>query len=731
MSNPDDTFAKYVLQTGMATDAQIAKVRERLSESGVQSTLPDLMVEAGIITTAQRENVEKKLRTQTTGIQQLGNYKLVKKIGEGGMGLVYLAEDTVAYRKVALKVLNRKYATDPEFLGRFRREAQALGRLNHRNIVAGFNVGEDKGYQYYVMEYCEGEPLDKRLKREKRLSIPDAIEITTQVARGLQYAHEHNTIHRDIKPGNIFMLRDKTVKILDMGLSKTMGETDSSFNTQAGVTVGTPHYISPEQARGRQDIDGRADIYSLGATLYHFITGQTPFEGPTSAVIMTKHLTDQLTNPSDIRRDCPAGLVHVIVKMMAKKPDDRYLNCAELVEDLEQVAAGRPPSSPALDPVHSSVMRPVRIGTSKHRPVEPELALQPASTPQLTTRSSGNNRRITGKRDPIAPAEDRPGTKNVPPVRVEGVALADSSASPVSVPPRRNNAALLIAAVAVVCLALGAWIAFGGGLTKPSEPLQPDKKIDVVETTNTTTASSTAAVTPTTTSTDPMPEPVKSPASAHNFTETTNLLAMYLKQRNFGRARERLEALQREVLEFDMYNPDWCGKLDRAEREIKAGETRLYNDFIKELIGPGELGPIPPAALMLFNGAVPSGGTDKNVKWSARAIKILKDRVTYLDGLNDNQKLTFEGPRDLLNPGPLGHICIDYNAMLDADVVVKMQTTDDKWKEFNLHLAAGRMRKADLQPGPKEMKGVNVLKLVFEFNTRDDVLAVYRIYLTH
>ena len=164
MANTDDTFAKYVLQTGMATDAQITRAKQRQSEmsrGGSSSPLPEVMVAEGIITTAQRENVEKKLRAQGGGIQQLGNYKLIKKLGEGGMGTVYLAEDTVAYRKVALKVLIRNLATNPEFLGRFRREAQALGRLNHPNIVAGFNVGEDKGYQFYVMEYCEGESLEE------------------------------------------------------------------------------------------------------------------------------------------------------------------------------------------------------------------------------------------------------------------------------------------------------------------------------------------------------------------------------------------------------------------------------------------------------------------------------------------------------------------------------------------------------------------------------------------
>jgi len=364
-SLPDETFARYVLQSGMVTDAQIARARQRQAEvqGDAPAALAEIMVSEGIITREQRENIEQKLAAQATGIQQLGKFKLIKKVGEGGMGAVYLAEDTFAFRNVALKLLHRKFAGDRDFLARFRREAQSMARLNHANIVAAFDVAEEKGYHFYVMEYCEGEPLDKRLKREKRLEISDAIDIAIQVARGLQYAHERSTIHRDIKPGNIFIISDGTAKILDLGLSKNIGEADTSFNTQAGVTVGTPHYISPEQARGDADVDGRTDIYSLGATLYHIVTGRTPFEGATSVVIMTKHLTEQIENPADLRAEIPDGLVHIITKMMAKERDDRHLNCAELLEDLERVKNGQMPSSAVLDPIRSSVKPRMRRST--------------------------------------------------------------------------------------------------------------------------------------------------------------------------------------------------------------------------------------------------------------------------------------------------------------------------------------------------------------------------------
>jgi eukaryotic-like serine/threonine-protein kinase len=290
------------------------------------------------------------------GVQQLGNYRLIKKLGAGGMGAVFLAEDTIAQRKVALKILPKKLATsNPDFIQRFRREAQAMGKLNHQNIVAAFAVGEEQGHNYYAMEYCDGEPLDALLKREKFLKPERAVEIVTQVAHGLQHAHKYNLIHRDIKPANVFITSEGVAKILDLGLSKNIEEQDTAYLTQAGHAVGTPHYISPEQAKGAADIDGATDIYSLGATFYHLVTGQTPFDGKTSAVVMTKHLTEQLPNPQDIREEIPDGVVHVIVKMMAKDRKDRYTNCSELIDDLDAVAAGHSPSSHALEAVKSSV----------------------------------------------------------------------------------------------------------------------------------------------------------------------------------------------------------------------------------------------------------------------------------------------------------------------------------------------------------------------------------------
>jgi len=372
---PDEAFARYVNQIGNASLDQIEAARAlqaEIAKKGIVVSLGEVLVQQGILTPAIRENIEKKLEVQQQGgLKQLGQYKLLKKLGEGGMGAVYLAEDTGLGRKVALKVLPKKLAGDKEFLSRFRREAQATANLNHVNIVSAYAVGEELGFNYYAMEYCDGESLDSLLKQQKRLACDQAVEIVMQVARGLKHAHEHGIIHRDIKPANIMIcapLRSAgfqpagadagkmpalqegfVAKILDLGLAKTVGGTEQQFYTQAGVALGTPHYLSPEQARSDKNIDGRTDIYSLGATFYHLVTGQTPYTAPTAAMIMVKHINEQLPNPQELNADIPDGVAHVIMRMTAKKPEDRYRDCKELLDDLELVIDGKMPLSHAVE----------------------------------------------------------------------------------------------------------------------------------------------------------------------------------------------------------------------------------------------------------------------------------------------------------------------------------------------------------------------------------------------
>lgn len=357
----DDDFARYVKQVAMVTPEQVEAAEQeqrRQLASGVTIPMGELLVKQGAITAVQREGVEKRLAAkQAGGLHQLGPYRIVRKLGEGGMGAVYLAEDTAATnRQVALKVLPKRHAQDAEFVSRFKREARSAVGLIHPNIVAAYAVGEDFGVHWYAMEFCPGEGLDARLKRDARVSWKDAVHIVAQIAAGLAHAHANGTIHRDIKPANIVLAANGTAKILDFGLAKQLGG-GQSLMTQTGVVMGTPHYIAPEQARGEKDIDGRADIYALGATFYHLITGHTPFSGSSPAAVIMRHLSDELPDPRDGLSDLPDGVVEVLRRMMAKKPKDRYRDGEALIADLELVAAGQSPAGSAINPSLSSLAR--------------------------------------------------------------------------------------------------------------------------------------------------------------------------------------------------------------------------------------------------------------------------------------------------------------------------------------------------------------------------------------
>jgi serine/threonine-protein kinase len=259
------------------------------------------------------------------------------------MGTVYRALQVPLGRTVAVKVLASRLASDPAFIERFRREARAAAALNHPNVVLPIDVAEHRGCHYISMEYVEGESLGDLLDREGRLPWRRAVEITRQVAAGLEHAHRRGLVHGDMKPENVLLERDgRLAKITDLGLARRHGAPLEE--SEGGGFFGTPYYVSPEQARGETALDGRADIYSLGATLWHLLVGVPPFEGPNGAVIMTKHAIEPVPDPRTSVTDCPDGLVAVMAKMMAKKAEDRYANCRQLGEDLDALLAGRLPA---------------------------------------------------------------------------------------------------------------------------------------------------------------------------------------------------------------------------------------------------------------------------------------------------------------------------------------------------------------------------------------------------
>jgi len=262
----------------------------------------------------------------------IGNdFVILEELGRGGMGVVYLSHQISLDRPAALKVLSKKYADNNDFVAGFIKEARAAAKLNHPNIVQAYAVGEDSGIYYFAMEYIEGETMKDVLKKVGKIPVDQACEIVRQIADALDFAwKEQRLIHRDIKPDNIMIIsKNQRAKLADLGLARVAGEIDT---TQDEV-MGTPQYISPEALTG-SPMDVRSDIYSLGATFYHFLTGSFPFTGRNALEIAKKHLQEPLQDPRTLNSAIPESIAQIVMKMMEKSPDDRYQTAESLVEDL-------------------------------------------------------------------------------------------------------------------------------------------------------------------------------------------------------------------------------------------------------------------------------------------------------------------------------------------------------------------------------------------------------------
>jgi serine/threonine-protein kinase len=284
----------------------------------------------------------------------LGDFHILRRIGTGGMGQVYLARQTSLKRDVALKLLRGELNTNLTALKRFQAEAQAVAKLNHPNIVHIHQIGEADGLQYMVLEFVDGRNLRDYLARKGPPDLPVTLSVMRQVALALQKAHEQGIVHRDIKPENILVTRKVEVKVTDFGLSRFFaGDQPATNLTQSGVTLGTPLYMSPEQVQG-QAVDNRSDIYSFGVTCYHLLAGEPPFRGASAFEVALKHVQEQPRLLSDLRPDLPPDLCGMIHKMMAKHPADRYQSARDIVRDLIKVRDGLAlPASPAAGPTPS------------------------------------------------------------------------------------------------------------------------------------------------------------------------------------------------------------------------------------------------------------------------------------------------------------------------------------------------------------------------------------------
>jgi serine/threonine protein kinase len=340
----DTELGRVVVEKNLATPEEVAEClneQKRLAVEKLGKTLAGLLVERGVVTERQLGRVVDSLE-EIRPKHQIPGYRLISRLGAGAMATVFKAEQLSLHRPVAIKVLHKRYSENPEYVERFYKEGQAAAKLNHPNIVQAIDVGEAGGFHYFVMEYVEGHTLFDELAKGRVFPESEALRTVLQIARALAHAHERGLIHRDVKPKNIMITTEGVAKLADMGLARLAADQQAA-QAEAGRAFGTPYYIAPEQIRGEVDIDFRADIYSLGATLYHLVTGRVPFEAPTPAAVMHKHLKEQLTPPDHINASLSVGIGEVVETMMARDRQDRYASTKDLLVDLEAVARGEPP----------------------------------------------------------------------------------------------------------------------------------------------------------------------------------------------------------------------------------------------------------------------------------------------------------------------------------------------------------------------------------------------------
>ena len=326
------SFLKLLERSGIVADEQLkqqlASLKQKADGRSVKTNeLAEHLVESGLITSW---HAEKLLAGKYKGFF-LGKYKLLRHLGSGGMSSVYLAQHRISEQLRAIKVLPRKKVSDKSYLDRFYLEARAAASLNHPNVVRIYDICNENDTHYMVMEYVQGQDLYELVTAGGAVEIEEAINYVAQAAEGLAHAHERDLVHRDIKPANLLKTDQGDIKILDLGLALVSQDESESLTVLHNEKVmGTADYLSPEQAVNSHDVDSRADIYSLGCTLYYLLVGHPPFPKGSLAQRIPMHQSKEPVDIREGRPDCPDSLAHVCQKMMKKNPEQRYQNCAEV-----------------------------------------------------------------------------------------------------------------------------------------------------------------------------------------------------------------------------------------------------------------------------------------------------------------------------------------------------------------------------------------------------------------
>ena len=355
--------------------------------------------------------------SRTASGSVIGDFIILHELGRGGMGVVYLAHQISLDRPAAVKILADNYARNSEFVVGFIKEARAAAKLNHPNIVQAYAVGDDDGIFYFAMEHIDGETMKDILKQKTKLSVDQAIDITRQIAEALDYAwQEEKLVHRDIKPDNIMLTSSGRAKLADLGLAKVGNENSQS---EGDEVMGTPQYISPEQLTG-DPLDNRTDIYCLGATFYHFLTGRFPYNGSSTDEIARQHVEGTLIPPDQVDPNIPEAVSQVVVKMMAKDPAQRYQTAGQLAEDLALIKRGQSPSIASP----SSSLQAQTANTAGNKTAAPKLHIPGKTLKAADAQTSGKG----------APKLNVPGLKS----RINVASGAAGSPAPAAQPPVRK-----------------------------------------------------------------------------------------------------------------------------------------------------------------------------------------------------------------------------------------------------------------------------------------------------
>jgi serine/threonine-protein kinase len=362
----EERLAHALISRGLLTAEEVAPVKG----AGGADGLLERLVSVGLLTRNQGKRVQGEM-TMLLG-QQIPGYQILEKIGAGAMGVVYKARQVSMNRLVAIKVLQPKLAANAGFLERLKHEAHIAARLSHNNIVQAIDVGSAGPLHYFVMELVEGKTIRQDLDAGKVYEEREAVDIICQVAQALSHAHRRGLIHRDVKPANIVLTPDGVAKLADLGLARSTTD-EAMAQSERGLTVGTPYYISPEQIEGRMDVDGRADIYSLGATLYHMVTGQPPYPYKKVEDVLEAHLNEELTPPDHVNAKLSTGIGEVVEWMLAKDRRQRYRNADDLIIDLECLLAEEAPKL-ARQHIEASTLHELAEGEAeeRRRPVREE-----------------------------------------------------------------------------------------------------------------------------------------------------------------------------------------------------------------------------------------------------------------------------------------------------------------------------------------------------------------------